>query len=120
MIEEYITKEYFEKTLDQKFDQKLKNFATKEDFELLRNDFKQHTTDLKTGFNESILGIGDYVKSLDEKITRIDERVVSMDLKLTNIQGNIVFIKDELRVKTNKKDTEKLERRVIHLEHKFA
>ena len=122
-----ITKEYFDKTLenyptkrdlDNRFDQFGKEIDNKLDltFRKYTNEMKQHMTDLTTGFREEIRGIGDYVLSLDEKISRIDERVTKMDEKLTRVDMNVFHIRGVIKEKVNKKDYLKLEKKVLILE----
>ena len=82
--------------------------------------FKQHITDLAAGFRSDMKGIGDYVKSIDEKVTDIGKKVIDIDLKVTTMQGDIFFIKDELKGKTDKSETLDLKRRVIKLETKIV
>ena len=123
----------FRKHIDKTFATKadLKNFATKvnlkTDLELLVVRFEQHTTDLKTGFSESLKGIGDYVKSIDEKVTRLEGRVVELDskfcnfdFKVTNMENNIFFLKEAIKRVPSEKDTQDLKKRIIRLEARFA
>lgn len=93
-----------------------KKFATKKDLKSMQLRFEQHTTDLTSGFKESLLGIGNYVKSIDEKVTNLDKRVVGIDNKLTNMQGDIFFIKESLKGFARKNDMLGLKRRVLKLE----
>lgn len=111
-----ITKEYF----DGKFDELHKKFATKADLELMQVRFEQHSTDLTSGFKESLKGIGDYVRAIDEKVTNLDTRVVGIDNKLTNMQGDIFFMKEHFKELTSKKETFDLKKRIIRLEEQKA
>ena len=98
----------------------LKKYSTKSDLELMEISFKQHMTDLAAGFRSDLKGIGDYVKSIDEKVTVMGKKVMDIDLKVTTMQGDIFFIKDELKEKTDKSETLDLKRRIIKLEAKSA
>ena len=114
--EEYITKEYFDKTLDKK----LENFVTKDyldkKLELLVVRFESHVTDLASGFNEKIKGVCDQVASIDEKLTVLDQKVTGIDSKLTRVVLDVFNIKETLKEKTDKKETLDLKKRVIKLE----
>lgn len=99
--EEYITKEYFDKTLDKKLDHK---------FELWSKDIKQHMTDLKTGFREDVRIVCDQVSALGEKIDRVDQKITNletkvsnMDIRLIEVQDDVILIKDVLPEKADKK-----------------
>ncbi|MDO8430581.1 MAG: hypothetical protein Q7S72_01155 [Candidatus Taylorbacteria bacterium] len=119
--EEYITKEYFDKTLDKK----LENFVTKDYLDEKFKDIKQHMTDLKTGFKEDTRIIYDQVKSLGDKIDRVDEKVSETNHELAIIkekiittQDDILLIKDVLVEKTDKRETSILKRRVTRLRNR--
>jgi archaellum component FlaC len=100
---DYITKEYFEKTLDGKL-------------ELMSIRFERHITDLVSGFNDKMWGAGDQVKALGEKITSIDHKVSSIEHKVNSIAIDVLNIKEQLKEKTDKKDTFSLRKRIIRLE----
>lgn len=91
--EEYVTKEYLNKTLDERFSQQEKVI-------------KQHMTDLTSGFKEQIKGVSDQVKSVDERVL--------------NLQDDVTLIKEVLTEKTDVSETRQLEKRVSRLETKFA
>lgn len=91
--EEYVTKEYLNKTLDERFSRQEKVI-------------KQHMTDLTSGFKEQIKGVSDQVKSVDERVSKL--------------QDDVALIKEVLTEKTDVSETRKLEKRVSRLETKFA
>ncbi len=95
--EEYVTKEYLNKTLDERFSQQEKVI-------------KQHMTDLTSGFKEQIKGVSDQVKSVDERLTK----------SISKLQDDVTLIKEVLTEKTDVSETRKLEKRVSRLETKFA
>jgi archaellum component FlaC len=103
--EEYITKEYLDKTLDKKI-------------ELLIVRFERHVTDLASGFNEKLKGVCDQVASIDEKLTVLDQKVTGIDSKLTRVGLDVFNIDETLKEKTDKKETLDLKKRVIRLELK--
>ena len=104
---DYITKEYLDKALDAKF-------------ESMIIEFKQYTIDLATGFREEIKGVCNQVAAIDEKLTRVDIRVVTMDKKLDSIGRDVFNIKEDLKLKADKKEVFGLKRRIMRLEAKNA
>ena len=109
-------------SLDKKFATKddLKGFATKADLELMKVDFERHVTDLTSGFNQKLFGMGDYVKAIDEKVANLDMRVAKIDNKKTDMQGDIFFIKETVKELAYKKDVLDLKKRMIRLETQKA
>lgn len=95
--EEYVTKEYLNKTLDERFSQQEKVI-------------KQHMTDLTSGFKEQIKGVSDQVKSVDERLVK----------SISKLQYDVTLIKEVLTEKTDVSETRELEKRVSRLETKFA
>lgn len=104
------------KEVDTRFDKLNKKFATKKDLKLMQIKFEKHTIDLTSGFQQSLLGIGDYVKSIDEKVTKLDASVVGINNKLTNMQGDIFFIRESVKGFAKKNEMLGLKRRIVKLE----
>lgn len=125
--EDYITKEYFETTLDKK----LENFVTKdyldERFKEQNKMIRQHMTDLTTGFREEVRIVCDKISSVDEKVTNLEGRMINLEdkvdgleVKLDKVQNDVTLIKDVLKEKADKTEVKKLERRVLRLETQKA
>lgn len=98
---DYITKEYLDKTLDRRFTE----FRVE-----LSKEMKQYMKDLKTGFSQDLGIVIDQVKSLDEKVDRIDGSLVNVELdvkeikeKMPNYVENSQFDKLYKRIKLIKK-----------------
>lgn len=92
-----------------------------------RKEIRQHMIDLTSGFREEIKVVGNQVDSLDEKLTRLDQRVsiidtrlAEVDDKVTKLQDDVTLIKDVFTEKTDKIETQKLEKRVSRLELKVV
>lgn len=79
-LKDFVTKDYFEKTLDERFDERLKNVATKDDFKnfATKDDLKNFPT--KSDF-----------KLLERKVQSLDEKVDSIDKKLDDRFGQLDY-----------------------------
>ena len=102
-------------------------FEAKRELEKAMIDSKQHAKDLKTYFSDSLMGIGEYVKSVDEKVEGLGEKFVILDEKvdklgvdMTSVKDDISLIKNVLEEKASKKEVADLKNRVVHLEAKAA
>lgn len=97
---DYITKEYLDKTLDMRFTEFRVEFG---------KEMKQYMKDLRVVFSEEFKVVIDQVKSLDEKVDRIDGRLVNVELDVKEIKNIIPNY-------VEKKHFNKLEKRVVVLE----
>lgn len=61
-MENFVTKDYFEKKLD-------------ENTNKILTEIKQYNKDLMSGFQDKIYGMGDYVKGIEERVVKLEERV---------------------------------------------
>ncbi len=93
---------------------------SKKDMEIFMLDSKQHANDLKTFFTDSLMGIGEYVKSVDEKVDRLDDKVTNIDLQLSRVKDDISIIRDVLEEKASRKEVFDLNKRVVNLEARFV
>lgn len=104
---DYITKEYLDKTLDRRFTE----FRVE-----LSKEMKQYMKDLKTGFSQDLGIVIDQVKSLDEKVDRIGGRLVRVEYSLSNLEIDVREIKNIIPNYVEKKHFNELEKRVAVLE----
>ncbi len=107
---DYITKEYLDNTLDKRF----------ADF---GSEIRQYMRDLSVGFIEDLGVVMDQVKLLsnkvellDEKVDRIDGRLVRVEYSLSNLEIDLKEIKNTIPNYVEKKQFNKLEKRVGVLE----
>ncbi len=104
---DYITKEYSDKTFDMRFTEFRVEFG---------KEMKQYMKDLRVGFSEELKVVIDQVKSLDEKVDRIDGRLVRVECSLSNLEIDVKEIKNIIPNYVENKHFNKLEKRVAVLE----
>jgi chromosome segregation ATPase len=97
----FITESYLDKKLEAYRAMSKKDLesykATSE--ELLRSllaDTKQHNSDLKAYFSDSLMGIGEYVKSVDDKVTSLNNQVISLDDKVVGLNNRVICLDDKV------------------------